>query len=123
MQKRIVFLGLLACPLLACGSSDGNFSCDDNASMEALGGAVTAHLCAEYDAIPSDLLATVQMYCTTAMATTGTSCPTKNLLGTCTIVAGGYTQHLSYYSDVGGLTADQAQMDCTQQQKGTWTAR
>jgi hypothetical protein len=120
MHKHIVlFLGLLACPVLAgCGSSSSNFSCDDPATMLTSGSVTTAHLCVEYDDIPSGSLASEQTSCTTQMSTTGTSCSTTNLLGTCTVVAGGFTSHVAYYSDVGGVTVDPNQTQRTPQQPG-----
>jgi hypothetical protein len=123
MHKHILFPALLACPLLAgCGSSsDQSYACDDTSSMEAFGGAMAAHLCAQYDAIPSDNISGLKTSCTTQMANNVASCPAANRLGTCTIVVGGFTQHLFYYSDVSNVTAAQAQMDCMKAQMGTWS--
>lgn len=124
MHKHILFFpALLACPLLAgCGSSDQSYACDDMSSME-VAAVMPAHLCAQYDDIPSDSIAMLQTTCTTMpnMGKNVGSCPTANRLGSCTTVVGGITQHLFYYSDVGSVTAAQAQTDCTKTQMGTWS--
>jgi hypothetical protein len=53
-------------------------------------------------------------------ATQVSSCPTANLLGTCTITSG-TTMGVIYFYSTGGSTASAAEGACTALGKGTWT--
>jgi hypothetical protein len=112
----IVSLGLFGGALLAgCGSSStsgSSFSCEVKSTA--------LHACYEYDNIPAATATAEQSACTAQMGTAGTACPTANKLGSCSQTSAGVTAKEFYYSDVGGLTAAQAQMACTSG-GGTWS--
>ena len=120
MHKHILSifsLGLLGGVLLVgCGSSStsgSSFSCEVKSSA--------LHACYEYDNIPAATAMAEQSACTAQQGTAGTACPTSNKLGSCSQTSAGVTAKEFYYSDVGGLTAAQAQMACTSG-GGTWSS-
>jgi hypothetical protein len=118
MNKLTVLSLVLSCGLFAagCGSSASTFSCDFKMSE----GTTTTHECTEYDNLPSADDAAESSGCTTEMGTAGTGCSATDSLGSCAISLGGLDYKTFFYSD-GGLTAAEAQMDCTAE-SGTWSA-
>jgi hypothetical protein len=95
------------------GGAGNAFSCDEKTSQ--------GHVCEEYDNLPSSLLTAEQKACASGGGTAGTACPSANRLGVCAVTTGGLMYHVSYYSDVGNVTAAGAQTACTSG-GGTWTA-
>jgi len=94
-----------------CGGHPSDISCDEREA--------TPHVCVLYGEVMVDQQADVKATCTNAAGTVGGACPTANVLGICTITAGGAHTSETYYSE-GGETADMAQTDCTSN-GGTWT--
>src|SRR5712664_609466 len=122
MPGRFVALGLALCTIVAAGcggSSSTTFSCNYAASS----------FCFD-ESVPSSLtgaqVTQLQNSCTGDGGTfaNGSSCPTSNRVGTCTLPTNttgisGLSYRERFYSP--GFTASSAQMICTQQ-NGTWTA-
>jgi hypothetical protein len=131
MLARLVLVGFLggAVAVLGCssgsssssagggggskGSGGTNFSCDEKTSQ--------GHVCEQYDDLPASLLTQEQMACKSSGGTAGTACSSANRLGICAVTIDGFMYKVSYYSDVGDLTAPEAQASC-KNSGGTWTA-
>ena len=108
----VALLGLITAGVGPAGCSGGSdVSCDEKIS--------TIHFCALYTNLTSDQETTVKSSCTGATSTVGTSCPSANAVGTCTVTSGGVSAEETFYSD-GGTTAAAAQSACTTG-GGTWT--
>jgi hypothetical protein len=109
-MKKLAILPLLALGLWAMGCGGGNsagsgLTCD-------VGAGSAGHACYAYPASAN--------LTTCPQGSSVSSCPSTNKLGTCTVMAGGVSASVTYYSD-GGLTAMQAQSGCTQG-GGTWSS-
>ncbi len=95
------------------GSTSGgvDYSCEVKSAL--------LHFCIFYQNLDPAELAVEQGDCASVTGTSGTACPTTNVLGTCTGSADGVTGTTSWYSD-GGTTAAEAQASCATA-LGTWT--
>jgi hypothetical protein len=93
---------------IGCGSGGSGASCDLKTTA--------SHICTTYDYGALDttgaLASAEATACTNAKGTPG-DCPTASSVGTCTITSAGVSSAVTYYSDVGGVTADAAKTACT----------
>lgn len=94
-------------------SSGGtNYSCSYTS-------AITAY-CNLYEGLTSEEMTSDMAGCAALAGTSGTSCPSANALGTCTVTALGVTEITTYYSGT-ATTAAEAQATCVGM-AGMWTA-
>jgi hypothetical protein len=107
-------------------SSSTTSSSTASTSATSSGGAITftCYLpnkaqCEAYGFAPAQLMG-AQALCTMEMGTAGTTCPTANLIGSCTLVQSGFTSQDYYYTDPAN-DASQLQAACTMT-GGTWTS-
>jgi hypothetical protein len=102
MQKAIVLaFPMLLAAMMACGSSSSTASACNN-----VGGG--SHTCVTVEGATEAC----------AKGEAVDSCPTADVLGTCTTTASGVKTVVTFYS-TGGVTATEAQQGCT---TGTWAA-
>lgn len=108
MVAALAFLTAAGLLSVGCGSSSSAASCDLKTTA--------SHICTTYDYGALDttgaLASAEATSCTSAKGTPG-SCPTTASVGTCTITAAGVSSAVTYYSDVGGVTAANAKTACT----------
>jgi len=135
MTKHTIFvvLGLIGCSFaVACSSSTSGSSTkgtggSTGSSGTSGGSGFTCDIktaayeyCEDYSNLPAADMAAIKSECTSAMGTAGTSCPTANALGTCSVSAGGISYSETFYMST-GFTATEAQSACTGS-GGKWTA-
>lgn len=92
---------------VGCGSGGGGVSCDLKTS--------TSHICTTYDygsLDPSGAAASAEASACTMQKGTSGSCPSTASVGTCTVTSGGVSSAITYYSDVGMVTAASVKMAC-----------
>jgi hypothetical protein len=113
----VVSVGVvLAAVGLGCGGSSNSLTtaCDNQGPWDG----PSTRKCLEYRGLSSDEVTQINALCSSDNIKA--SCPTTNVLGTCTTNYG--TLLVTYYYSDNGASAAHAQIVCEQGLSGTWKA-
>lgn len=117
-----LLLALVPVFAMACGGGDDSGGGGDVACTYPPGAHGNGTVCVQYHDVSGTQETAVKSACTddtSAKGSVGTDCATANLLGCCTMSAGGFTTATCQYAD-SGQTASGAQSGCTAA-SGTWS--